>query len=105
MKSQDENVSLGWTHVLSSVATLDLNAFARFSTFHLFPSLNDTPVRAESERSLNNFGFAPSFTWINGAHEVRVGGVFKSFPIDERFSFGITDPALNDPVASINGSG
>jgi len=44
-------------------------------------------------------GFAPSFTWVNGAHEVRVGGVFKSFPIDERFSFGITDPALNDPAS------
>jgi hypothetical protein len=99
VKSQDENLNLGWTHVLSSAATFDLNAFARFSTFHLFPSLNDTPVRAESDRSLNNFGFAPSFTWVNGAHEVKVGGVFKSFPIDERFSFGITDPALNDPAS------
>ena len=99
VKSQDENVNFGWTHVVSSDATLGLNAFARFSTFHLFPSLTDTPVRAESIRSLNNFGFSPSFTWINGAHEVKAGGVFKSFPIDERFAFGITDPALNDPAS------
>jgi hypothetical protein len=99
VKSHDENLNFGWMHVLSSAATFDLNAFARFSTFHLFPSLNDTPVRAESDRSLNNFGFSPSFTWVNGAHEVKVGGVFKSFPIDERFSFGITDSALNDPAS------
>jgi hypothetical protein len=99
VKSQDENLNLGWTHVLSSSATFDLNAFARFSTFHLFPSLNDTPVLAESDRSLDNYGLAPSFTWAHGAHEVKVGAVFKRFPIDERFSFGITDPTLNDPAS------
>lgn len=99
VKSQDENLNLGWTHVLSSVATFDLNAFARFSKFHLFPSPNDTPVLAESDRSLDNYGLAPSFTWVHGAHEVKVGGVFKRFPIDEHFSFGLTDPALNDPAS------
>ena len=99
VKSQDTNISLGLMHVLSSTATFDLNAFARFSTFHLFPSLNDTPVRAESDRSLDNYGLAPSFTWANGTQEIKVGGVFRVFPIDERFSFGITDPALNDPAS------
>jgi hypothetical protein len=99
VKSRDENLNLGWTHVLSSSATFDLNAFARFSTFHLFPSLNDTPVLAASDRSLDNYGLAPCFTWAHGAHEVKVGAVFKVFPIDERFSFGITDAALNDPAA------
>jgi len=99
VKSRDENLSLGWTHVLSSAATFDLNAFARFSKFHLFPSPHDTPVLAESDRSLDNYGLAPSFTWARGAHEVKVGGVFKRFPIDEHFSFGLTDPALNDPAS------
>jgi hypothetical protein len=99
VKSQDTNVNFGWMHVLSSTATLDLNAFARFSTLQLFPSLNDTPVQAASDRSLDNYGLAPSFTWAEGAQEIKVGGVFKVFPIDERFSFGITDPALNDPAS------
>ena len=100
VKSRDTNVNFGWMHVLSSTSTFDLNAFARFSTFHLFSSLNDTPVRADSDRSLDNYGLAPSFTWAAGAHEIKVGGVFKVFPIDERFCFGITDPALNDPASS-----
>jgi hypothetical protein len=100
VKSRDTNVNFGWMHVLSSTATFDLNAFARFSTFQLFSSLNDTPVRAESDRSLDNYGLAPSFTWAAGAQEIKVGGVFKVFPIDECFSFGITDPALNDPASS-----
>jgi hypothetical protein len=100
VKSHDENLNLGWTHVLSSTATFDLNAFARFSEFRLFPSPNDIPVLAESGRSLDNYGLAPSFTWVHGAHEVKVGAVFKRFPIDEHFSFGITDPALNDPASA-----
>ena len=99
VQSRDENLNFGWTHVLSSAAIFDLNAFARFSTFRLSPSLNDTPVRTESDRSLNNFGLVPSLTWVNGAQEIKVGGVFKSFPIDERFSFGITDPVLNNPAS------
>lgn len=99
VKSQDQNLNLGWTHVLSSSATFDLNAFARFSTFHLFSSPYDTPVMAESDRSLDNYGLAPSFTWAHGAHEVKVGAVIKMFPIDEKFSFGITDSTLNDPAS------
>jgi len=99
VRSRDANINLGWTHVLSSSATLGLNAFARLSSFHLSPSPNDTPVRAESDRSLDNYGLAPSFNWAAGAHEVKAGGVFKKFPIDERFSFGITDPAMNDPAS------
>jgi hypothetical protein len=99
VKSRDENFSLGWTHVVSSAATFDLIAFARFSEFQLLPSADDAPVWALSDRSLDNYGLAPSFTWVHGALEVKAGAVFKRFPIDERFSFGITDPALNDPAS------
>jgi hypothetical protein len=99
VRSQDTNVSLGWTHVISSQATFDATAFARLSKFHLYPSVNDTPVLAESDRSLDNFGFTPSLTWAHGVHDIKVGGTFKSFPIKEHFTFGLTDPSLNDPSA------
>ena len=97
VRSEDQNVNLGWTHVFGQSATFDANAFARFSKFHLFPSANDTPVQAESDRLLNNFGVSPAVTVVRGRHELKVGGVFKSFPIEERFRFGLTDPGLNDP--------
>ncbi len=97
VKSQDENINLGWTHVFSPSATFDLIAFARFSKFELIPSANDTPVTASSDRTLDNYGLTPSFTWVHGPHEIKAGAVLKEFPIDEHFIFGITDPALNDP--------
>ncbi|PYQ18093.1 MAG: hypothetical protein DMF79_15850, partial [Acidobacteria bacterium] len=97
VQSRDQNYNLGWTHVLSPKATIDASAFARISSFKLFPSPNDTPVQALSDRTLDNYGLNAAATWSTGHHEVKIGGVIKRFPIEERFSFGIMDPGLNDP--------
>jgi len=99
VKSRDQNYNLGWTHVLASKRTFDANAFARLSRFQLFPSASDTPVTALSDRTLDNYGVNAALTWAGAHHDVKVGGVFKRFPIEERFSFGLTDPTLNDPDA------
>jgi hypothetical protein len=97
VRTYDQNYNLGWTHVLSGKSTLDVSAYARLARFELFPSSNDTPVTASSDRRLDNYGIAPSVSWSAGAHDVKVGGVFKRFPIKESFQFGITDPGFNDP--------
>jgi hypothetical protein len=99
VKSRDQNFNLGWTHVLSNQASFDINASTRHSRFELLPSANDTPVLAKSDRTLDNYSVAPSLTAVLGSHELKFGGVFKSFPINETFAFGITDPAFNDPSA------
>src|SRR5207244_159513 len=59
-----------------------------------------SPVTAISDRTLNNYGVNPSFSWTNANNEVKFGGTVKRYPIRERFSFGITDPALNDPASA-----
>ncbi len=38
-----------------------------------------------------------ALTKLLGDHDLKFGGTFKSFPIDEVFGFGITDPGFNDP--------
>jgi outer membrane cobalamin receptor len=100
VKSRDANFNLGWTHTLSGKSTLEASAFARLSHFELNPSANDTPVQALSDRDLDNYGLNAALTWAADSHnEIKIGGVYKRFPISERFSFGITDPGLNDPEA------
>jgi hypothetical protein len=102
VRSRDQNYNLGWTHLISTKATLDANAFGRVSTFKLLSSAGDTPVTATSDRSLDNYGLNAALTWVpNPHHEVKVGGVVKRFPIAETFSFGITDPGFNDPEADL----
>src|SRR5947207_3941044 len=97
VKSNDENVYFGWQNIVSRTSVAEINAFARFSKFKLDPSANDTPVTARSDRTLNNYGVTPSWSWTNAHHEIKVGGTVKRYPIRERFTFGITDPSLNDP--------
>jgi hypothetical protein len=97
--TRDQNLNFGWQHLASGKSIFDLNVFGRFSTFGLDPSAQDTPVTAFSDRSLDNYGVSPSWTWILGAHELKVGGVYKKIPIDEKFRFAITDPNFNDPAS------
>jgi hypothetical protein len=98
VESRDQNYNLGWTHLISTKATLDANAFARASRFKLLPSAGDTPVTAVSGRGLDNYGLNAGVSWIPSPHhEVKIGGVVKRFPIDEAFRFGLTDPGFNDP--------
>jgi hypothetical protein len=99
VKTHDQNYNLGWQSVLSSESLLDVTGFARLSKFTLYQSPNDTPVLADSNRSLDNYGVTPTFTWSKGIHEVKVGGVYKRFPIQEFFRVGITDPNFNDPAS------
>ncbi|HLJ72964.1 MAG TPA: TonB-dependent receptor, partial [Thermoanaerobaculia bacterium] len=99
VRSNDENVNAGWQSIFSQSSLVEINAFARFSKFHLSPSAGDTPVTAISDRSLNNYGFAPSYSWTTDRNEVKAGINLKRYPIREHFEFGLTDPSLNDPTA------
>ncbi len=97
VQTYDQNYNFGWQDVLSASTVLDVTAYARLARFTLYPSVGDTPITADSKRSLDNYGITPSFSWTTGIHEIKVGGVFKAYPIQEFFRFGITDPTFNDP--------
>jgi hypothetical protein len=99
VRSADQNLNLGWQRIFSQSAVLEITTFGRFAKFHLDPSAGDTPVLAASDRTLNNYGVSPSFSWTNGHNEAKIGGTLKRYPIREHFTFGITDPGLNDPAS------
>jgi Carboxypeptidase regulatory-like domain len=99
VRTRDANVNLGWQRILGADTVLDVTLYGRNSSYDLDPSAGDTPVRAVSRRSLDNYGASPSLTLLVGVHEIKVGGTFKRIPIDERFGFGLTDPSLNDPTS------
>jgi hypothetical protein len=98
--SNDENFNAGWQGIVSQTSVLEIIGFARFSKFRLDSSPNDTPVTATSNRTLNNFGVTPSYSWTNAHNEVKIGGTLKRFPIREHFSMGLTDPGDNDPASA-----
>jgi hypothetical protein len=95
--TMDQNYNVGWQSVMSTNSVLDVTAFGRIARFTLYPSEGDTPLNSESNRSLDNYGITPSFSMTSGVHEIKVGAVYKRYPINEHFRFAITDPAFNDP--------
>jgi carboxypeptidase family protein len=97
--SNDENVNFGWQTIPTQSSIIELNAFGRLAKFRLSPSAGDTPVTAMSNRTLNNYGIAPSFSWTNAHNEVKAGLNLKRYPIREHFELGLTDPGLNDPAS------
>jgi hypothetical protein len=99
VRSADQNLNIGWQRILSPVSVLELVAFGRFSKFTLDGTAQDTPVVVSSNRTLDNYGIAPAYSWTNAHNEVKAGLNLKRYPIQEHFSFGITDPGLNDPAA------
>jgi hypothetical protein len=99
VRTNDENLNLGWQSIFSQSSVFELIGFGRFSKFRLSPSAGDTPVTATSDRTLNNYGLAPSFSWTNAHNDVKVGLNLKRYPIHEHFAFGLTDPGLNDPAS------
>lgn len=97
VRTADQNVNVGWQSILSKTAVFEFVGFGRFAKFKLDGTPNDTPVVIASDRTLNNYGIAPAFSWTNTNNEVKIGLNLKRYPIKEKFSFGITDPGLNDP--------
>ncbi len=97
VESKDWNVNVGWQRVTGKSAVLEGQVFARNGEFELFSSPGDTPVLASQQRSLANRGANASYTRLFGSHEVKIGFQAKSFPIDENFSFAVTDPDFNNP--------
>lgn len=101
VKTVDQNYNLGWQSILAASTALDVTAFGRLAKFTLTASPGDTPLISASDRYLDNYGVSPSLTWISGSgrHEIKVGGVYKQYPMKEHFTFGISDPAFNDPAS------
>ncbi len=90
---------IGWVHLLSPRATVDSTLSYRTSIAQLFPSSRDIPVTASQDRHLTTFTLANRVNAHLGAHTLRGGVDYQHFPVSEEFSFGVTDPAFNDPAS------
>jgi hypothetical protein len=92
----------GWLSHLATIggtATLESTAAYRTTTARLLPSPRDTPVTASQDRGLSTMTLATRYTRVASRHSIRAGVDAQRFPVRESFTFGITDPAFNDPSA------
>lgn len=114
----DQNLSLGWTHLLSATQSLSASIFYRHSDSQLLPSQglapgfaaggSDTPEWARHDQTLANQGLVTTYTQVNGGNTLKTGLQYIRYPLHETFAFGITDPAQvspGDPLFSYSPAG
>jgi outer membrane receptor protein involved in Fe transport len=82
---------------------------AQFSFFHrqshaeLISNTLSTPVVANQDRTLQNYGGIGSVSLTRGSHNIKFGGQFTITPVDEHFSFYPTEqfPDLVDEEGNV----
>ena len=89
---RDNSQNITFQHIFSP------NSVAQFSFFHrqgnakLLSTPASTPVVADQDRTLQNYGGLASFSLTRGSHNIKFGGQVTITPIDEHFSFYPTVP-------------
>jgi outer membrane receptor protein involved in Fe transport len=89
---RDNAQNISYQHIFSP------NSVAQFSFFHrqgnakLLSNSLSTPVVAEQDRTLQNYGGIGSLALTRGSHNIKFGGQFTITPLDEHFSFYPTVP-------------
>ncbi len=95
----DRSFSFGYLRVLSPAATFDSTTSYRGTVAELRPSAGDVPVTAALFRTLGTLSSLNRVNWRRGSHQLRAGFDGQRFALGESFSFGLTDPSVNDPAA------
>jgi hypothetical protein len=96
------NIAPGYVHVFSPTTVLSVNPFYRLDTVQYFASPNlfsDQPLTFGESRRLNHIGVKADVSYVNGKHNVKVGGQISNTLLTEGFQFGITDPNFNNPAS------
>jgi len=97
------NIAPVWTRLISPTTLLTVGAFVRRDHFNYYPSANvfadgtgvvpgGSSATLNQDRTLTNAGLRADVSYVKGAHNIKVGGVFQHTFLTENFNFGITDP-------------
>jgi hypothetical protein len=93
----DFSTAFNWVRTLDPRSTYEMNYSVRTSTSTLLPSAGDTPVTASQERRLTTVALTHRYATMRGRHNIRGGVDIQRIPLQEQFTFGITDSDFNRP--------
>src|SRR5215217_4889726 len=90
LRDNSENIS--FQHIFSPNSVAQFSFFHRQSNTKLTSNPLSTPVVANQDRTLQNYGGIGSLALTRGSHNIKFGGQFTITPVDEHFSFYPTAP-------------
>lgn len=92
------NIAPAYQHTFGAGALFSFNPFYRNDQVNYYPSRDpfaDTPATLGQQRRLLNWGIRSDFTYVHGAHNIKVGTQIMQTRVKEDFSLGVTDPRFN----------
>ena len=89
---RDNSQNISYQHIFSPNSVAQFSFFHRRSNAKLISNPLSTPVVANQDRTLQNYGGIGSLALTRGSHNIKVGGQFTITPVDEHFSFYPTVP-------------
>jgi outer membrane receptor protein involved in Fe transport len=100
LRDNSENIS--FQHIFSPNTVAQFSFFHRQSHAELISTLS-TPVVANQDRTLQNYGGIGSVSLTRGSHNIKFGGQFTITPVDEHFTFYPTEqfPDLVDEEGNV----
>ena len=92
------NIAPGFTKAMNMNWLFAANAYVRRDHLVYTPSTDpfaDSPATVSQDRTLTNYGGKVDLSYVSGMHNVKMGGSITATKLDEKFTFGVTDPTLN----------
>ena len=105
-KIETFNIAPSWARVISSSTVSNIGVFVRRDQYNYYRSdnpfadLGPPSIQRESvaqNRTLTNAGVIASVSYVKGINNVKAGVMYEQTLLNENFSLGIVDPALNAP--------
>ena len=100
------NISPSWTHLINTSMLFSVNAFVRQDRYEYVPSADifaDQPATASQTRHLTSAGAHADFSYVKGAHSLKIGAQLEHWFLLEQDKFGVTSATYNAPCLNANG--
>lgn len=105
------NIAPSWTRLLSDHAVFTLGGFVRHDHYNYYPSSNLfddlSPIQQETvaqDRTLLNSGLRSAFSYVKGAHNIKIGTTYQQTFLNEADHLGIVDNSLLPSLTDGNGN-
>jgi len=89
---RDNSQNISFQHIFSPNSVAQFSFFHRQSNAKLFSNPLSTPVVANQDRTLQNYGVIGSLAITRGSHNIKLGGQVTITPVEEHFNFYPTSP-------------
>src|ERR1043165_3929465 len=89
---RDNSQNISFQHIFSANTVAQFSFFHRASDAKLFSNPLSTPVVANQDRTLQNYGLIGSLALTRRTHNIKLGGQVTITPLEEHFNFYPTTP-------------